>query len=98
MTRAKKSGKPLNATAKDGWKKQFVASEPRLSEAVQMYEETGFEVMLEPFPVKPGCSTPSGAKDKDGGECRACFEGSEHKYKIIYTRPLKYWAKKTKDE
>jgi len=30
--------------------KQFVANEPRLSEAVAMYKEAGFEVHLEPLP------------------------------------------------
>jgi hypothetical protein len=68
----------------EGWSKQFVASEPRLSEAVEMYKEAGFEVHLEPLPKEPECETCVGEEDKD--ECRICFEGFEDQYKIIFTR------------
>ena len=71
----------------EGWTRQFVASEPRLSEAVDMYQELGFEVLLEPLPKEPECGTCGGTEEQ--GECRACFEGFEDRYKIIYTRPLK---------
>jgi hypothetical protein len=69
----------------EGWTKQFVACEPRLSEAVEMYMEAGFEVHLEPLPKEPVCESCAGEEDQD--ECRICFEGFEDQYKIIFTRP-----------
>ncbi len=62
---------------KKGWKRRFSASEPRLSESVEMYKELGFEVRLEDF-------QPEGEED-----CSACLEGFEHTVKVIYTRPKK---------
>ena len=56
----------------DGWQKRFVAEEPRLSEMVELYKETGFEVHVEPLAA---VETP----DEENEECRACricFEGS----------------------
>lgn len=68
---------------KEGWQKRFVAEEPRLSEMVQLYEETGFEVLLEPV---------SAVEEPDEGkgecqECRICLEGGEDQYQVIFTRP-----------
>jgi hypothetical protein len=68
-----------------GWTKKFVASEPRLTQAIEMYKEAGFEVHLEPLPKEAECETCAGEEDKD--ECRICFEGFEEMYKIIFTRP-----------
>jgi hypothetical protein len=68
----------------EGWTKQFVACEPRLSEAVEIYKEAGFEIHLEPLPKEPECETCAGEEDKD--ECRICFEGFEEMYKTIFTR------------
>jgi len=68
----------------EDWTKQFIACEPRLSEAVEMYKEAGFEVHLEPLSKEPECETCAGEEDKD--ECRICFEGFEEMYKIIFTR------------
>lgn len=59
-----------------------MASEPRLSEAVALYQSMGYEVCLEPLPVVD-CES----ADEESGECRACFKGSEDQYKTIYTRP-----------
>lgn len=70
---------------KQGWKRQFVACEPRLSEAVEMYREAGFEVHLEPLPKEPECGPCEGEEDDNG--CRVCFEGFEDQYRIIFTRP-----------
>jgi hypothetical protein len=70
----------------EGWTRQFVAGEPRLSEAVEMYRELGFEVHLEPIPKESECESCAGTEGE--GECRACFEGFEDLYKIIFTRPL----------
>ncbi len=71
----------------EGWTKQFIANEPRLSEAVELYRETGFEVHLEPLPTVPECE--SCAEEGDADECRICYEGVEDQYKIIFTRPEK---------
>ena len=71
----------IKSLESDGWVRQFETSEPRLSEAVEMYEEMGFEVHLEPIDTA--------AADKNRSDCtacRACFEGQEDKYKIIFTR------------
>ncbi len=67
---------------KDGWTKHFLANEPRLSEAVELYRSTGYEVHLEPLPLVDCDSA-----DEESGECRACFKGFEDQYKTIYTRP-----------
>jgi hypothetical protein len=52
-----------------------------------MYRELGFEVHLEPLPREPECGTCGGTEGE--GECRACFDGVEDLYRIIYTRPCK---------
>jgi hypothetical protein len=58
-----------------GWIKQFIAGEPRLTESVELYSSLGYEVLLEPISV-----------DKECGECRICFVENPEQYKIIYTR------------
>jgi hypothetical protein len=65
---------------KAGWQKRFVVDEPRLSEMVELYKETGFEVHLEPL-------TAVEEPDEENEECRICFEGAENKYQVIFTRP-----------
>jgi hypothetical protein len=67
----------------EGWQKRFVAEEPRLSEMVELYKETGFEVHLEPLSVVEEPDEGSG----ECQECRICFEGAEDKYQVIFTRP-----------
>ena len=57
-----------------GWTACFVADEPRLSEAVELYESLGMEVHLEP--VRP-----------DSAECATCLEHCLDRYKMIHTRP-----------
>lgn len=80
----------LEELEKEGWVKQFVANEPRLSEAVSLYEELGFEVRLEPLPAGQECRSCTGAENlKEQGECRVCFEGFEDQYRIIFTRRRK---------
>jgi hypothetical protein len=66
----------------EGWQRRFIVSEPRLSEMVEIYKETGFEVHLEPVLA---------VEEPDEGDeecqtCRICFEGREDQYKVIYTR------------
>ena len=71
----------------EGWTRQFLAGEPRLSEAVELYKQLGLEVHLEPVSSDSECK---GCADNMGeSECRACFEGYEDRYKIIYTRPAR---------
>ena len=77
----------LEILKQEGWTRQFVASEPRLSEAVELYKETGYEVHLEPLP-KPD-NPFDFPQAMTGSECTTCFEGSEENYKIIFTRPKK---------
>ena len=63
-----------------GWEKRFMAEEPRLSEAKDLYESIGFEVLLEPLP-------PRGELDlcaEDG--CTVCLDVDPERYRIIYTR------------
>ncbi len=69
----------------DGWTKRFVASEPRLSEAVEAYREAGYETKLKPMPKQVECQNCE--YDEMNSECRLCFNGHEDEYKIIYTRP-----------
>ena len=68
-----------------GWRKRFVAAEPRLSEAVEMYRELGFQVRLEPVPAPEKIS--NGPPKSIERKCHACFEGSEDQYRIIFTKP-----------
>ena len=64
---------------RQGWMRQFVADEPRLSEAVELYKSIGYEVRLEP-PVF----------DQTSEECSQCVLHRDcNKYKTIYTRPKK---------
>ncbi len=65
-----------------GWERRFVATEPRLTEAVELYQAIGFDVLLEPLPEKEESEDPA-CQDKD---CTACFEVNRDRYKIIYTR------------
>ena len=68
-----------------GWTRRFVADEPRLSEAVEMYEASGHEVHLEPVPPKDK----TGDLAMLGTHCTICFDGNEGRFKIIFTRPKK---------
>jgi hypothetical protein len=59
-----------------GWTRQFNTDEPRLSEAVEMYQEMGLEVRLEPVVIDP-----------ESEVCQMCFEQDCDRYKTIWTRP-----------
>ena len=63
--------------AREGWRKQFMANEPRLSEAVEEYKALGFEVRLEPVDV-----------EEDDGTCKACIKFAPEEFKVII--PVKY--------
>jgi hypothetical protein len=71
----------LKQLENEGWVRQFEASEPRLSEAVQLYTESGYEVRLEP--VEDFQADPDG---ESCTACRACLDGFKDEYKIIFTR------------
>ena len=60
--------------AREGWVRQFTASEPRLSEAVELYESMGYDVRVE-------------QEDGSGRACNVCFGESSEQYKVIYIRP-----------
>jgi hypothetical protein len=68
-------GKTKDELEKNGWQRQFTTDEPRLSEAVELYIELGYEVHLE-----------SPSETEVLGDCGVCFEGTLDKYKTIYTR------------
>jgi Pyruvate/2-oxoacid:ferredoxin oxidoreductase delta subunit len=75
---------------KEGWERRFFASEPRLSEMAAVYEETGFEVHLEPLSAVEELVVAS----EECYGCKICFEGCEDAYKVIYTRPKQSQGKK----
>jgi len=69
-------GKQKEAKLKrQGWVRQFVTDEPRLSEAVELYQEIGYEVRLEPATF-----------DEVNQICVNCLPSDCEKYKIIYIR------------
>ena len=82
----------LEILKQDGWVRRFVTSEPRLSEAVEIYREAGFEVILEPISIEENES--DGFVCSPEMKCRKCFQGSEDEYKIIFTRKEKCDSKK----
>jgi hypothetical protein len=63
---------------KKGWTRQFVTDEPRLSEAVELYREIGYEVHLE-----------DATMDEVSQICVNCLPAHCDKYKIIYIRKPK---------
>ena len=67
--------------ASQGWAKQSVLDEPRLSEMAQEYRDLGFEVLLEPL-------DPHGCQNSDG--CTVCFQDPSvaAQFKVIFTRRL----------
>jgi len=77
----------LDALKREGWTRQFVAGEPRLSEAVALYKESGFEVLLEPLPSGDEAECLPIIDNGDG--CARCFETLQQQCKIIFTRPYK---------
>lgn len=72
---------------RDGWTRRFIADEPRLSEAAEVYRDSGFDVHLEPLPEGEGNETSAG--EGDAGVCRICFEGTGSSNMILFTRPRK---------
>ena len=65
---------PEEKLIKAGWQKQATYDDPRLSEMVEVYEELGLEVHLEPF----------NAENETG--CSGCIQSRPDLFKTIYTR------------
>ncbi len=58
---------------RDGWERCFVADEPRLSEAVEIYRDIGCEVLLQPV-------------REDGDGCTDCMRCEPGRFRVIYVR------------
>ena len=71
---------------KAGWERRFIACEPRLSEMVEMYEEIGLKVHLEPLPAKEEMEK-DGANTCSDSDCTICFDADRERYRIIFTKP-----------
>ncbi len=65
---------PEEKLINEGWEKQAIYDDPRLSEMVEMYQEIGLEVHLEPFD----------AENETGGT--GCMKLMPDLFKTIYTR------------
>lgn len=65
---------PEEKLISEGWQKQATYDDPRLTEMVEMYEEIGLDVHLEPF-------NPENEKG-----CTGCMQMMPELYKTIYTR------------
>ncbi|MCP5053420.1 MAG: hypothetical protein GY940_40015 [bacterium] len=65
---------PEKKLINQGWAKQATYDNPRLSEMVEMYQEIGLEVHLEPF----------NAENEAG--CSGCLQLMPDLFKTIYTR------------
>ena len=65
---------PEEKLVREGWKKQATYDDPRLTEMIEMYEEIGLEVHLEPF----------NAENED--RCTGCMQLMPDMFKTIYTR------------
>lgn len=69
---------------RQGWIRQFIADEPRLSEAVELYKSLGYEVRLQPI-----------TREEMNDECKKCLlYQNRDKYKIIYIRSKRKGAEK----
>jgi hypothetical protein len=60
-----------------GWTRRTTIDEPRLSELVELYEELGFEVKLQPM-----------SPEELGDQCSECMLKDSDHYRTIYTRPV----------
>lgn len=68
---------PEDALLKEGWVRQTVIGEPRLSEIVQNYKAMGFEVHVEEF------------KTEGESDCTTCFDAGQglgFMYGTVYVR------------
>ena len=56
------------------WERRGVYDEPRLTELVKLYKESGFTVKLEAF------------SPDSGSECNECIRENPDRYKVLYTK------------
>lgn len=59
---------------REGWKESTLAGGQRLTRALEMYQEMGFEVYLEEVDLK------------DCAKCTTCYEQSNEKQYRVYSR------------
>ena len=85
----------IDELKKQGWNYRFTANEPRLSETVAFYNETGFEVHLEGLPNQESCD--SDCEVGESGDCRICFTGDEERYRMVFTKPASVQAHREED-
>lgn len=83
MSNKRKPSERAKRLQREGWTRQFLATDPRLTEAVELYRAIGYEIHLEPL-ARAGV-----IDSEDRTNCTVCFDGDEDRYKIIYTRPKK---------
>lgn len=62
------------ALASEGWERRFVASPPRLQEAIELYESLGLEVHSDPV-----------TDEELAEECRGCVLAATL-FRVLYTR------------
>jgi hypothetical protein len=77
--------KDENSPEASGWTRRFIACEPKLSEAIELYRDSGFDVLLVNLPSGEDVKNCNSNMEKI--ECRECFDGVENRYRIIFTRP-----------
>ncbi len=61
-------------TRSEEWVRRGIYDDPKLSQIINMYEEIGFTVRVEPF--KPGMEP----------GCIECIKENPDKYKVLYTK------------
>jgi hypothetical protein len=83
MTRRRRISQRTEKLKREGWVRQFLATEPRLSEAVKLYQTIGYDVHLEPLTREEALNS---AGDNS---CTVCFDAEEDRYKVIYIRSKK---------
>ncbi len=74
MTEIPKHVKAREELEKQGWKQASITGGQHLDRTLQMYQELGFEVLLEEM------------DPKDCGQCAVCYESGKEKMYRIYTR------------
>jgi hypothetical protein len=74
VTARRTTGVSAAELAAQGYKRCFIADEPRLSEAVETYEELGLEVLLVQV-------------TEQDAECTECMKLAPERFWVIHTRP-----------
>lgn len=58
------------------WERRGVYDDPRLTELVTLYKDSGFTVKLEAFNPDPGST------------CNECIRDNPDQYKVLYTKKI----------